>query len=235
MLIRKPTEFEPFFRLLAGFAMGLLLSVAGAADASNTDPQPQIEQTTHQLLLELREKSKEIGENRQVAYDLGDKFIVPYLDFPTITRLVIGKYWRSATEQQKKRLIEEIRELIIRSYVTAMSSYADQIVATGDKITYFPSRFRPGDKKAVVRANIELQDNRVIDVDYMLFDGNDQWKIYDIRVAGVSLAVTYRTSYGVEIARVGLDGLIDKLSKANSSDTVEFPGVPDELRNVGSK
>lgn len=236
MLKHSSIAIHGLRRLLAAAGLVALLIATVAAGASNTDPQPQIEQTTQQLLVELRDKSAQISENRQIAYDLGEKFIVPYLDFPRITQLVIGKYWREATDQQKERLIAEIRDMIIRSYVTAMTGYADQIVATGDKITYFPSRYQPGDKKAVVHANLQLENGKVIDVDYMLFDDGGDWKIYDIRVAGVSLAVTYRTSYGVEIQRIGLDGLIDKLADANSRDTVDFPGtVPSELRGIGVK
>ncbi len=236
MLRLSSVQFSWFRRVLGAAALVALLSAGANADATSADPQPQIEQTTRELLMALRDKSAAISANRQIAYDLGEKFIVPFLDFPTITQLVIGKYWRTASDQQKQRLIEEIRDMITRSYVTAMTGYADQIVATGDKIRYFPSGYKPGDQKAVVHAKIQLQDNKVIDVDYMLFNSDGKWKIYDIRVAGVSLAVTYRTSYGVEIQRIGLDGLISKLADANNRDTVDFPGaVPSEIRNLGVK
>jgi len=236
MFARPSSRFSWFRRLAGAAALIAWLSAAASAGATNTDPQPQIEQTTKQLLMELREKSSVISSDRQVAYDLGEKFIVPFLDFPTITQLVIGKYWRQASDQQKQRLVEEIRDMIIRSYVTAMTGYADQIVANGDKITYAPSRYKTGDQKAVVQANLQLASGKAVDVDYMLFDNAGAWKIYDIRVAGVSLAVTYRTSYGVEIQRVGLDGLINELAEANSRDSVDFPGaVPNEIRNLGIK
>lgn len=188
------------------------------------DPQSIIAGNTKKLLMELRARVDEIKKDQQVAYDLSDKLVVPYLDFPRITRLVIGKHWRSASPEQKKQLVEEIRQMLIRSYVTAMRTYADQIVASGDQIRYLPSRFKEGDKKATVRAAIKLQNGKTVDVQYMLYLSDNTWKIYDIRVGGISLAITYRTSFNTEIQQAGLDGLIKRLAEQNRTGAVEFPG-----------
>lgn len=197
---------------------------SGSLSASQDDPQGLIAGNTEKLLMELRDKGPEIKQNEQLAYDLSNELVVPYLDFPRITRLVIGKHWRSASKDQKQQLVEEIRKMLIRSYVTAMRTYADQIVANGQQIRYLPSSFKPGDRKATVRAVIMLQNGKTVDVQYMLYLNKDNWKIYDIRVGGISLAITYRTSFSEEIQRSGLDGLIARLSEQNRSGVVDFPG-----------
>ena len=188
------------------------------------DPQTLIAGNTKKLLIELRNRIDEIKENEKLAYDLSNELVIPYLDFPRITRLVIGKHWRTAEEAQKKQLVNEVRQMLVRSYVTAMRTYADQILASGDQITYLPSRFKDGDKKSTVRAAIKLQNGNTIDVQYMLYLSDSAWKIYDIRVGGISLAITYRTSFNDEIKRTGLSGLLNRLSEQNKKGTVEFPG-----------
>ncbi len=223
---------QRYFRHMPGLAVLLVIVFAHsfavfakeAPASSETDPQTLIAGNTKKLLMELRDRGPEIKQNEQLAYDLSNQLVVPYLDFPRITRLVIGKHWRSASDSQKKKLVEEIRQMLIRSYVTAMRTYADQIVANGDRITYLPSRFKAGDKKATVRATIQLQNSKTVDVQYMLYHSKDGWKIYDIRVGGISMAITYRTSFNEEIQRNGLDGLIAKLSDQNEKGAIEFPG-----------
>lgn len=210
--------------LLSLLATSAWTSATESLPGGNDDPQALIAGNTKKLLMELREKVSDIKKNQEVAYDLSNKLVVPYLDFPRITRLVIGKHWRSANDAQKKQLVEEIRQMLIRSYVTAMRTYADQIIASGDQVIYLPSRFKEGDKKATVRAAIKLQNGKTVDVQYKLYLSNNTWKIYDIRVGGISLAITYRTSFNTEIQQYGLDGLIDRLSEQNRNGQVKFPG-----------
>ncbi|MEE9343751.1 MAG: ABC transporter substrate-binding protein [Gammaproteobacteria bacterium] len=193
------------------------------------DPQDLFTDTTQKLLLELRDKSSEIKQNKKIAYDISDRLIVPYLDFPKIARLVVGKHWRRASDVQKQQLESEIRGLLIRSYVTAMSTYADQIIAQGDKIIYHPSRYKSGDKKSTIATSIQLLDGKTVDVNYKLYKSKNGWKIYDIRVAGISLAVTYRTSFSAEINQSGLDGLIARLAEQNKKGVVEFPDAAKKL------
>ncbi len=220
----KSKSYFLFVMLLFSFLAAPAWVSATDSMSGGADPQDLIAGNTKQLLVELSGKVEEIKKNQQVAYDLSDKLVIPYLDFPRITRLVIGKHWRSANEQQKKQLVEEIRKMLIRSYVTAMRTYADQIIASGDQVTYLPSRFKEGDKKSTVRAAIKLQSGNTVDVQYLLYLNKNTWKIYDIRVGGISLAITYRTSFNTEIQRTGLDGLITRLTEQNRAGKVEFPG-----------
>jgi len=208
----------------------LVLAVAGsphvlatAADTSiNEDPQPLVSEKINELLVRLRDNSDKIRQDKEVAYQISDELINPYIDFPRITRLVIGKYWRSANEALREQLVEEIKSLLVRSYVTAMTSYIDDLVSTDNVIDFLPSRFTPGDRKASVRANIALGGKQSAQVDYQMYY-RGEWKIYDIRIEGISLAITYRTSFGEQIKREGLDKLINNLAERNRRGEVELP------------
>jgi phospholipid transport system substrate-binding protein len=204
--------------LLSPFAQ-----VALAETSPGEDPQRLVADTIDQLVDRLKANSDRIHQDSSVAYQISDELVAPHIDFPRVTRLVIGKYWQSASEQQRQALITEVQSLLIRSYVTAMTSYADQIVAKKDRINYLPSRYKSGDKKASVRANITLDSGQAVEVQYQLYNGGGKWRIYDIVIEGVSLAITYRTSFGEQIKRDGLDSLIAQLSERNRKGEVELP------------
>lgn len=207
------------------FAGSASLAQAIAAPETVGDPQPVIAEAINELIKRLEENRDRIKQDESIAYRISDELIAPHIDFPRITRLVIGKYWRNATEEQRKRLIKEIKTLLIRSYVTAMTSYADEIIAHKDSISYQPSRYKPGDRKASVRATITLGNGQTVNVQYQVYLRNGEWKIYDIRIEGISLAITYRTSFGETIKREGLDSLIEQLAERNRKGEVELPAT----------
>jgi phospholipid transport system substrate-binding protein len=204
------------------FAAASLADAAIDPNSQANDPQPLLEERIHELLVRLRDNSEAIRKDKSVAYEISDELIVPIIDFPRIARLVIGKYWRDATESQREEITSEIRELLVRSYVTAMSSYIDDLISEENMIDFQPSHYQPGDRKASVRANIALGGRPPAEVQYQLYF-MDKWKIYDIRIEGISLALTYRTSFGEQIRRGGLDNLIAQLAERNRRGEVEIP------------
>ena len=214
--------------LVLAACLVMVAAVPSHADAaidgktSINDPQPLLEQRIHQLLVQLRDNSDAIRKDKSVAYRISDELIVPIIDFPRVARLVIGKYWRSATDEQREQVTREIRDLLVRSYVTAMSSYIDDLVSENNMIDFQPSHYQPGDRKASVRANIALGGRAPAEVQYQLYY-TGQWKIYDILIEGISLALTYRTSFGEQIKREGLDNLIAQLAERNRRGEVEIP------------
>jgi len=205
------------------------LSQAALADVgSQKDPQPALAEAINELIDRLQKNADQIKTDSTIAYQISDELIAPRIDFPRVTRLVIGKHWHSASAAQRQQLVEEIRSLLIRSYVTAMTSYADKIVAQKDRISYLPSRYVPGDNKASVRVNISMDNGQAVEVQYQLYINKDDWKIYDIRIEGISLAISYRTSFGEQIQRDGLDSLITQLAERNRKGEVELPASASE-------
>ncbi|MEE9494315.1 MAG: ABC transporter substrate-binding protein [Gammaproteobacteria bacterium] len=222
------------YKAFLGFFLAILSLSVAAKEMNNDDPQQLFTDATRQLILELKKNSSQIKKNKSIAYNISDRLIVPYLDFQKITQLVVGKHWRRASNEQKAKLTEEIRQMLIRSYVTAMTTYADQIVEQGDNIKYKPSRYKTGDRKATIDTTIQLLDGKTADVNYKLYNSKQGWKIYDIRVAGISLTVTYRTSFSAEIKQSGIDGLIARLEQQNKSGYVELPESVKKMNSSAS-
>ncbi len=204
------------------------LSLASAGDASLDDPtvfsnpQPLVVKRLDELVRRLGDNAEQIRKDPTIAYQISDELMAPHNDFPRIARLIIGKHWRDASESQRQQLVREIESLLTRSYVTAMVSYVDQIVEQQKGTRYHPSRYQPGDRKTSVRATIPLEGGQTADVQYQLYY-RGEWKIYDIRIEGISLAITYRTSMGEKIKKVGLDSLIAQLAEGNRKGEVELP------------
>jgi len=128
------------------------LSLATAGEASLDDPtvfsnpQPLVVKRLDELVRRLGDNAEQIRKDPTIAYRISDELMAPHIDFPRIARLIIGKYWRNASESQRQQLTREIESLLTRSYVTAMVSYVDQIVEQQKGTRYHPSRYQPGDR-----------------------------------------------------------------------------------------
>jgi len=223
---RAPCAWKGFFSVLLAVVSSLSLASPGEAYVDDptvfTNPQPLVVKRLDELVRRLGDKAEQIQKDPDVAYQISDELMAPHIDFPRIARLIVGKHWRDASESQRQQLVNEIESLLTRSYVTAMVSYVDQIVEQQKGTKYHPSRYQQGDKKTSVRATIPLEGGQSADVQYQLYY-RGEWKIYDIRIEGISLAITYRTSFGEQIKKIGIDGLIAQLAERNRKGEVELP------------
>jgi phospholipid transport system substrate-binding protein len=136
--------------------------------------------------------------------------ILPHFDARRATQMAVGASWRRATPQQQEQLVREFTTLLVRTYSGALSSYRDQ------QIEYLPLRAgRADDAEVTVRSRIRQPGAEAIIVEYDLARTDFGWKVYDIRVAGISLVATYRSSFAEEVRNRGIDGLISALAARN--------------------
>ena len=120
-------------------------------------------------------------------------------------------HWRKATPEQKKRLVEEFRTLILRTYASSLSAFGDQ------KFDFRPLKLKPEDTDVTVQVRILQSGTQPIPVEYDMEKTPSGWKCYDIRIAGISLVVNYRTEFDVIVRGKGIDGLVDALQTKNKS------------------
>ena len=126
-----------------------------------------------------------------------------------MTALAMGRDWNKASPEQKKRLSEEFKTLLVRTYANAVTSYKNQTVA------YKPTRLQGGETDVVVKTEILQPGNKPVQLDYALEKQGDSWKVYDVIVAGVSLVTNYRDTFTQEVRANGIDGLIQMLANRN--------------------
>lgn len=180
--------------------------------AAAVTPDTLIRQTTDKLLSELTSNRKALMEDTSKLYKLVDQLVLPHIDFRRMSQLVLGKYWRTANDDQREKFADEFKNLLVRTYATALFEY------TGQKIDYKPFRMKQGATLAVVKTDILQHEGPKIPFHYSLeLNSSGTWKIFDIRVDGISLVTNYRTSYGQMIQNNGLDSLISSLVEKNKT------------------
>jgi phospholipid transport system substrate-binding protein len=188
---------------------GSLLSSAAFAQATE-GPEVLIKRLSTEVLDTIRaDKAIQAGDSSKVIA-LVDSKIMPNVNFVRMTASAVGRSWRQATPEQQKRLQEEFKVLLVRTYSGALAEVRDQTIAMK------PMRAAAEDAEVVVKTEIKGRGDP-IQLDYRLEKAATGWKIYDLNVLGVWLVETYRSQFAQEINANGIDGLITKLTERNKN------------------
>jgi phospholipid transport system substrate-binding protein len=187
------------------FAVPVVHAQAGKA------PDALIKEVSTDVLDAVKgDKSVQSGDIRKVIA-LVDQKVLPHVNFERMTASAVGRYWRQATPEQQKRLQDEFKLLLVRTYSGALSQVSPEQV-----VELKPMRSAAGDSEVVVRTEIRGKGDP-IQLDYRLEKAGTGWKIYDVNVLGVWLVENYRNSFAQEIGSNGIDGLIAKLAERNKA------------------
>ena len=201
-----------FLKRISPWLSAVLLTVSCALAQAQAGKAPDvlIKEVSTDVLESLKaDKSIKQG-NLQKIIALVDTKVMPYVNFQRMTASATGRYWRQATPEQQKRLQEEFKILLVRTYSGALAQVQDQTVELK------PTRNAPDGKEVVVKTEIRGQGDPV-QLDYRLEQTTDGWKIYDVNVLGVWLVQNYRNSFAQEIGTNGVEGLIEKLAERNKA------------------
>ena len=189
-----------------------LLMIVPAASAQEDSPDAMIQGVTEEVLGIVRQDKEIQGGNTQRAIDLVEAKVLPHFNFQRMTALAVGRDWNKANAEQKKRLAEEFKTLLVRTYSNALTGYRNQT------IRYRPTRMQAGATDAVVRSEILQPGNKPIQLQYSVEKQGEGWKVYDVVVAGVSLVSNYRSTFNQEVSANGIDGLIIMLVEKNKQN-----------------
>jgi phospholipid transport system substrate-binding protein len=194
--------------------LGVLMYCAlGVAHAGVVAPDVLIKDTVDEVIgIIKQDKDIQAGDPKKINA-LVDAKVLPHFDFMRMTQLAVGKYWRTATPEQKQALATEFRNMLVRTYTKVFTVYRDQTVEMK------PFRMETGDTEVTVKTVINKPGSQPIPVDYEMKIGADGWKVFDISIEGVSMVMSYRGTFASEIQEGGIDGLIKTLSDKNTKDT----------------
>lgn len=201
-------------RLLACVITGATLLSGMSARAADEAPDVLVKRLSSEVLSGIKgDKSIQGGEVTRIVA-LVDEKIMPNLNFQRMTASAVGPQWSKATPEQQKRLQEEFKILLVRTYAGALAQVSDQTISVK------PLRAAPEDKEVVVRTEVKGRGDP-IQLDYRLEKTPGQgsgWQIYNLNVLGVWLVETYRSQFAEVINAKGVDGLIGVLSERNKSN-----------------
>ena len=195
---------KSLFSLLFG-----LFLLCGSVFAQEDSPDALIKKVMEDVLTIVRQDKDIQSGNTKKAIDLVEAKVLPHFNFQRMTALAMGRDWNKASPEQKKRLSDEFRTLLVRTYSNALTGYRDQT------IRYKPSKMQSGDTDVLVKTEIVQPGSKPVQLDYSLEMQSDGWKVYDVIVAGISLVTNYRDTFNQEVRSNGIDGLVQMLSTKN--------------------
>jgi phospholipid transport system substrate-binding protein len=193
--------------LTASLSVLMLLSVP-AVRAAAEGPDEMIRRLSIDLLNNIKaDKDVQRGDLSKVTAFVDSK-VMPNVNFTRMTASAVGRHWRQASPEQQKRLQEEFKSMLVRTYAGALSQVKDQTVEVK------PLRAAAGDSEVIVRTEV-IGRGESVQLDYRMEKTPRGWKIYDLNVLGIWMVETYRTQFAQEISARGIDGLIATLVQRN--------------------
>lgn len=196
----------------AAAASLVLMSAPLSALAAGEAPDAMIKRLSTEVLDTIRKDPTIKSGDVDKIMVLVDRMLMPHVNFRRMTAAAVGPSWRQATPDQQKRLQDEFKTLLVRTYSGALNQVTDQSVDVK------PLRAAPGDKDVLVRTEVRGGRGDPVQVDYRLEQSGDEWRIYNLNVLGVWIVDTYRTQFAQEVNANGIDGLINSLVARNKAN-----------------
>ena len=188
------------------------LATSWLVSAENmSEPQTLVKNASDKMLKALEDNQAELEKSPEKIYSLVEDILMPYFDFEKMSKLALGKNWRQLDKEQRVQFVEEFRLLLIRTYSTAMLEY------TNEEIRLLPFRDDVSRKRVTVPMEVIQPAGPSIPMALSLFQNDSsEWKVYDVKIDGISLVTNYRSSFATEIRNKGVDSLISDLAERNA-------------------
>jgi phospholipid transport system substrate-binding protein len=182
--------------------LGLLTTPLQAAG-----PSEVIREAVDLLADGLNGRKEELAADKDALYGFIDGILLPRFDREFAAGSVLAKHWRTASDEQRKRFVEAF-------YVTLLHRYADGILEFDtDRVEILPYKGGAKKRTTTVKTKVRLDDGTNIPVNYILVNRNDQWRMFDVHIEGVSYIINYRKEMESEIRGSSLEKVIVRLEK----------------------
>jgi phospholipid transport system substrate-binding protein len=180
---------------------------AAAQSASQESPSDVVQSAANGLLKALDADRRAYSNNPSKVQALVDQYILPHVDTQYCAQLVLGKYWRTATPQQRDRFVNAFYHSMLNNYGAAIVQF------TSNTLKVYPTRVSPGAQVATVRTEMMRTSGPPISVNYYMHMTPEGWKAWDVVIDGVSYILSYRQDFQPQIAQQGLDAVINHLER----------------------
>jgi len=175
------------------------------AAVDTSGPSELIESAANIMLSGIDTRRDEFRKDPTGLYKLVEDTLLPHFDTPYAAQLVLGKNWRTATPEQRKRFVDAFYKSLLYTYGDALVDF------TADRLKVLPTKVAAEDLKATVRTEITRSNGTKVAVFYTLRKVNGAWKAWDVVIDGISYVKSYREDYGAEVQQKGLDAVITRL------------------------
>jgi len=195
--------------VLLGLLFGAISFAAPAKKATDPAPLAMLKETSGQMLGKLDKHIGNLKNNDKLVYGLVDRVLVPHFDLNSMSRAVIGHYWKQASSQTQQQFVKEFTRYVIRTYSSALQSY------DGETIKFYPIRGNVG-SRVQVDSDLLLKNGPPVQIQYRLRQQNGEWLIYDFSVDGVSIVKNYQSQFAGALRQGGLAAVVKKLQQNNA-------------------
>lgn len=189
--------------------IAFLFSTTSYAD-NHGSALTDLQEATEALITAVTENREEMTKDRRVLNLTVRGIAEPHFDFRRMSGLALGKWWRKATDVEKEQFEKEFSTLIMRTYATAILGYTNQDIKW---------KLGEPDQKGRVKVSAKITDQNgvVIDVEFKMAKSKryDGWRMYDVTIEGISIVLTYRSTFNDEARNTGVSGVINSLVKKN--------------------
>ena len=194
------------------FGFACAFGMVGAVHAAEESADMFVKRVSGDILDAIKaDKSIHNGDVNKIVV-LVDQRVMPNVNFLRMTASAVGPGWRQATPEQQKRLQDEFKTLLVRTYAGALGQVNDQTIVVK------PLRAAADDKEVLVRTEVRGKGDP-IQLDYRVEKSTDgTWKVYNMNVMGIWLVENYKTQFAQEINAKGVDGLIASLVDRNKTN-----------------
>ena len=186
-----------------------LAALAGVPAYAQEAPDALVRRVSQEVLQIVKTDPKVQAGDQARIREVVETKLLQHFDFTRMTALAMGRNWAKANAEQQKRLADEFRSLLVRTYSGALVQYRNQT------IDYKPLRADPGATEVTVKTEVVRSGQAPVPIDYSMAKGPDGWRAYDVIIGGVSLGTNYRDEFREQVASGGIDGLIASLSARN--------------------
>lgn len=181
--------------------------------ATTKSAEEVVKVTADSVIARLESERSELEAHPEKLYSLINELVIPHFDFVSMSKWVLGRNWRDASEAQQEQFVSEFRTLLVRTYAKALLEYSNET------INYLPVENNPDSNIVVVKTEIHQPGTKPVAINYSMHVSSGEWKVVDVTVDGISLVATYRGSFASEIRKSGMDALIAKLTERNTTAT----------------
>lgn len=192
--------------------LGVILFAAGSLLWAQPSPVPMLENSATNIVSTLKEHKPELKQNHKIIYQAVQRYLLPNVDVNGMSRSVLGRQaWSKASAAEKEEFKQVFTELVIRTYANPLAEYTDE------QVKFLPYRSQVDARFARVNSVIIRSNGQNIPLSYSLVSINNQWKIYDLSVEGVSLLQSFRSQFGQALQGSSMHELIAEMRKNSKS------------------
>jgi phospholipid transport system substrate-binding protein len=178
---------------------------SGAVTTAAEGPSEVVQAAAQGMLNDLDKDRATYRREPAKVGQLVDKYLLPHWDTEYSARLVLGKYWRTATPEQRQRFIDAFYHSLLSNYGAALAEF------TSDRLKIYPSNVDPSKSTATVRTEVKRDNGDRVAVNYYMHMTPQGWKAWDVVIDGISYVNSYRTDFGAQIEQQGIDAVIKRL------------------------